>query len=392
VTAPIDELVDHVAIDAADRAQLAALHAVLAPQLSAIADAFHAAVRRQPRAAALLSRPHARERLRATLIDWMSTGLRGPYDETFHAARSRIAHDHVELGLDAHHLVLALHVIRRAYRDRIAAAYAPDARDAVDRAVDKLLDLELAVMLRDHQLDSEAKRVASERQRRLEQVEAMQTLCAGLAHEVRNPLNSAKLQLQLSVRRLRRGGDDPRLVEPIELAEHEIDRLTVLLDEFLAFARPAALDLHAHDVASLVRDVVEQERPRAARRGAELSLGDDLPPIIAELDAVKIRQVIDNLVCNAIEAVRTGGRVTVAVAPLGDQIQIEVSDDGDGIPPDVLPRIYEPFFSTKEGGTGLGMSIAHSLVALHGGSIDVASSSRGTRFRVAVPRSQRARG
>lgn len=391
MTALIAEVVDHIAIDAEDRAELLALHGLLAPHFSAIADAFYAAALRQPRAAAMLSSPQVVAELRATLIDWMSTGLLGPYDDAFDAKRSKIGRDHVALGLDAHYLVIALNVVRRAYRDRIAATYALAKLHSVSRAVDKLFDLELAVMLRNYQLDSEAKLVASERRRRLEQVEAMQTLCAGLAHEVRNPLNSAKLQLQLAVRRLRRGGDDPRLVEPIELAEHEIDRLTVLLDEFLAFARPPALDLRPHDVTSLVRGVIEHERPQAARRGAALSLGEASVPIIAEIDAVKIRQVVDNLVCNALEAVSTGGHVTVAVEHLGEHVQIRVTDDGAGIPSAVLPRIYEPFFSTKEGGTGMGMSIAHSLVTLHGGSIDVASSSGGTTFRIAVPRSQRAR-
>jgi two-component system, NtrC family, sensor histidine kinase HydH len=392
VTGAVHEGGEPIAIDAEDRAHLVALHDLLAPQFSAIADAFDAAALDQPRTAARLASPRQVAELRAALIDWMSTGLLGPYDDAFYARRSKIGPDHAEIGLDARDLVLALDVVRRAYRERIAAAYAPAQVLAARRAVDRLLDLELAVMLRNYQRDAAAKLVASERQRRLEQVEAMQTLCAGLAHEVRNPLNSAKLQLQLATRRLRRGGDDPRLVEPIELAEHEIDRLTVLLDEFLAFARPPALDAHSYDVTSLVRDVIAQDRPLAVLRGAALSQIAPATPILAEVDAVKLRQVVDSLVCNAIEAVSAGGQVSVAVEDLDDHVHIRVTDDGPGIPADVLPRIYEPFFSTKEGGTGMGMSIAHSLVALHRGSIDVASSPRGTTVRVAVPRRQRALG
>jgi signal transduction histidine kinase len=389
VTAVVDEIVAYIAFDDADRARLVALHAVLAPAFAAIADAFYAAAQTSAKASAILGGTGHATRLHATLVDWMSTGLLGPYDEAFHAKRSRIGRRHVEIGLDQHYMVTAINVVRRAYRDRIVAAYPPAEAHAVGHAVDKLLDLELALMLRHYQLDSETRLIASERQRRLEQVSAMQTLCAGLAHEVRNPLNSAKLQLALVDRRLRRGGDDPKLVEPIELASYEIDRLTNLLDEFLAFAQPPDLDPHPHDVVSVVRDVVEQDRPLAARRGAALLLAE-APPLVAEIDAIKIRQIVDSLVCNAIEAVTAGGRVTVAVEQVADQIHIRVTDDGAGIPSDVLPRIYEPFFSTKEGGTGMGMSIAYSLVALHHGTIDVASSPAGTTFQIAVPRRQAA--
>ena len=164
MTGFLDELVAHIAIDAADQAQLVALHRTLAPQLSAIADAFCVAALDQPRTAAMLSSPRRVAALRAALIDWMTTGLLGPYDDAFYARRAQLAHDQAALGLGAHDLVLALSVVRRAYRDRIAAAYAPAELPAVERAVDKLLDLELAVLLRTYQLDSEAAVVASERQ------------------------------------------------------------------------------------------------------------------------------------------------------------------------------------------------------------------------------------
>ncbi len=387
MTEVLDEIITYVALNEADRARLVALHAVLAPEFSAIADAFYVAAQTSAKAASILGGPGRAARLHATLIDWMSTGLLGPHDAAFYVKRARIGRRHVEIGLDQHYMVTAINVVRRAYRDRVVAAYPPAEAHAVGHAVDKLLDLELALMLRHYQIDSEARLVADERQRRREQVEAMQTLCAGLAHEVRNPLNSAKLQLALVDRRLRRGGDDPKLVEPIELAGYEIDRLTELLDEFLAFARPPSLDPRPHDVVSVVRDVVESDQPLAFRRGAQLTLAE-VAPVVAEIDAVKMRQIVDSLVCNAIEAVTAGGHVEVAVEQVADQIHIRVTDDGTGIPSDVLPRIYEPFFSTKEGGTGMGMSIVHSLVALHHGSIQVASSPTGTTFQVAVPRRQ----
>ncbi len=391
MTSFLDEMLAYVALDADDRAKLVALHGVLAPEFPAIADAFYAATQANPVTAAILTDPAQVARLRSSLVDWMSSGLLGPYDSDFVARRSRIGHRHVVIGLAQHYMVAAMNVVRRAYRDRISAAYPAAEAHAVGNAVDKLLDIELAIMLRHYQLDSEDKLIANERQRRLEQVEAMQTLCAGLAHELRNPLNSAKLQLELAARRARRASDDPKLVEPIELAGHEIDRLTTLLDEFLAFARPHALDPQQEDVISVVRRVVEHDRPFAAQRGAELAFVAGDNPIFADIDAPKVNQIVDSLVCNAIEAVTSRGHVTVTVAPVDGHVHIRVTDDGPGIPADVLPRIYEPFFSTKEGGTGMGMSIAHSLVALHHGTIEVSSSPSGTTFDVMIPRRSRSR-
>jgi len=385
VTAWFEELVASVALDDDDRARLAALHPMLAPAFPAIADAFYDAAEANATTAAILTDAAQLARHRSSLIEWMSTGLRGPYDDEFLARRQRIGHRHVEIGLAQHHMITAMGVVRRAYQGRIAAAYPPVEAHAAGIAVDKLLDVELAMMLRHYQIDFNDQLIAGERKRRLEQVEAMQTLCAGLAHEVRNPLNSAKLQLELATRRLRRSGDDPKLVEPIELASHEIDRLTTLLDEFLAFARPNALDPRPQDVRPVVRDAMEQDRALAVRRGAELTLVLAPEPIVADIDAPKVQQIVANLVCNAIEAVTAGGHVTVAVVPASAHVHIRVSDDGPGIPAEVLPRIYEPFFSTKEGGTGMGMSIAHSLVALHRGTIEITSSRSGTTFDVAVP-------
>jgi signal transduction histidine kinase len=385
VTTSVDEMVDSVGLDAGDRARLIALHDVLAPQFSAIADAFHAAARRHAGAAAILSDPAQIARLRSTLIDWMSTGLLGPYDDAFCARRSRIALRRVEIGLAQHDMILGIHLIRRAYRGVVIATYRPPEAHAVSDAVDKLLDLELALMLHDDPRGSEERALAGERLRRLDQVQALKTLCAGLAHEVRNPVNSAKLQLALATRRLRRGGD-PALLEPVELAGHEIDRLTTLLDEFLAFAQPAALSPQSEDLVALVRGVVEHDRGIAEQRGARLTFVAAPEPIIAEIDAAKIRQVVENLVGNALEAVTAGGHVSIAVVPTDDHVHIRVTDNGPGIPTGMLPRIYEPFFSTKEGGTGMGLSIVHSLVALHHGTTDVTSSPAGTTFDVAVPR------
>ncbi len=378
---PLEELLAYVELGDEDRARLRALHPVLSPSFPAIAERFYEAVWKNPAAAAVLRGPEQVERLRVTLIDWMSTGLLGPHDEAFYEKRSRIGRRHVQIGLAHQYMFTAMNVVRIAYIDRVLAAY-PDPGPTI-RAVEKLIDIELEIMVRHYQLDSEDKLIARERRAQAERITAMQTMTAGIAHEVRNPLNSAKLQLELLGRRLRKTVDDDRLVEPCELAQREIERLTLLLNDFLAFARPPELVVQDRDVFQIVSGVIDLERATAELRGVELELGP-VRRLVAHVDAGKIHQLVLNLIRNAIEA----GSRHVKIALDGDDtgVMIAVTDDGPGIPDDIQSRIYEPFFSTKQSGTGLGMSIVHSLVALHGGTIELTSSPRGTRFAVRLPR------
>ena len=381
----LQEVLAALRLDDGDRARLVALHGRIAAELPAIAQLFYDELYANPTAAAVFKSAEQMVGLRGTLVTWMSSGLLGPYDAVYGQARARIGQRHVAIGLPQHLMFTSMNLIRNEYHRCIDSSY--DAHEAaqVSRSVDKLLDMELALMLRHYQLDSESRLVERERRIQSDRVVAIQTLSAGLAHEVRNPLNSAKLQLELLERRLRKDGDDPKLVEPVELAGHEIARLTQLLNEFLAFARPPDLHLGEHDIVAIAREVVELERPLATQRGATVELVTD-PAVSARLDSAKLHQIIQNLVRNAIEAVGVGGVVTVSVRSDHERVFIRVEDNGPGIPDTVRSRIYEPFFSTKESGTGLGMSIVHSMVTLHGGTIDIDSGPTGTRFDIALPK------
>ena len=382
----LEDLFGFVGFDDGDRARLRDLHPRIEPRFGAIADRFYEAVFASPGAAAVLSGPAQVERLRASLVDWMSSGLLGPYDERFYEKRTRIGRRHVAVGLASHYMFSAMTVLRLAYQDGVVELYPPGEALAVMRSVHKLLDCELAIMVQHYELDTEDKLIARERRAQADRILAMQTMSAGLAHEVRNPLNAALLQLELLERRLHRMADDRRLLEPTELAQKEIERLTALLNEFLVFARPPELHPQEHDVVEVVRQVVDLERMTAEQRGVALAVDAEPAQAIAEIDVAKVHQLVLNLVRNACEAVPPGGHVTAGVRVDDARCLIRVSDDGPGIPDHVVPRIYEPFFSTKEGGTGLGMSIVHSLVSMHGGSIDLQTGPGGTAFEVAIPR------
>ena len=387
-----DEIKGYVGFGAKDAAVLASLHPHIAPRFREFADHFYAVILQHPRAAAAITGGQAQvERLKSTLVSWMDSGMKGPHDEAYYQRRSRIGRIHVVIGLPQEFMFTAMNVIRIDFQHAI-----DDLRPVLDGtqqptrdAVNKLFDLELAIMLRYYQSDSEAKLVARERRVLSDRLVAMQTLTAGLAHEVRNPLTAAKLQLELLERRLRKSSGEERLLEPTHLVHHEIQRLTELLNEFLDFARPAQLVVGENDLVAITRQVIELERPSLEGKGVGLALVSTADRVIAWVDPGRVHQIVLNLVRNAIEAVEElggEGKVEVRVAgAVGGGAIVTVVDNGPGIPPEVLARIYEPFFSTKEGGTGMGMAIVHSLVELHGGTIQVETAPGSTEVTVWLP-------
>lgn len=224
-----------------------------------------------------------------------------------------------------------------------------------------------------------------ERRTRLaERLAAVGTLSAGLAHEIRNPLNSAQLQLRLLERRLRKQSQEAKLLEPIALVQSEIQRLSALVQEFLDFARPSEPKLSDSDLADIIEHVTALERLRAEQLDVALKVRI-LRRVRVVADPGKIKQVLLNLVRNAIEATDESGAVTIELDKDGDGACVRVCDNGTGMPPEVVERIFEPFFSTKSQGTGLGMAICHSLVAQHGGHIRIHSSECGTSVEVSLP-------
>jgi PAS domain S-box-containing protein len=225
------------------------------------------------------------------------------------------------------------------------------------------------------------------RVRQTEKLAAVGTLAAGLAHEIRNPLNGAQLHLTFLERGLRRAGvEDPDTHDAVRVVGEEIRRLSELVSEFLDFARPKPLEKKLHSVRAICERAVQLVSAAAAAGGVTVSL--DLPDTDLELDVdgAKVEQVLLNVLQNAVEATAPtgGGSVTVRVRRQPRRAIIEIEDDGPGLPSPDAP-IFDAFFSTKPQGTGLGLAIAHRIVTDHGGDIDVTSHPGRTIFRIALP-------
>ena len=208
--------------------------------------------------------------------------------------------------------------------------------------------------------------------------ERLQMMLAGIAHEVRNPLGGIELWAGILRDDLPPGDEKRTHVAKIE---RETGRLKAVVTEFLEFARRVKPELTPGDLAPLLDEVVEVARPEAAASSITLTL-ERPSPLPCRHDAGQLRRALLNLVMNGIQATDAGGAVTIAArATAGGGVEVTVTDTGKGMDPSTSGKIFAPFFTTKEKGTGLGLAFVREIVADHGGTIGVESAvGKGTTF------------
>lgn len=233
----------------------------------------------------------------------------------------------------------------------------------------------------------ELKRVQAEA-RRSERLAALGQLSAGLAHELRNPLGVIKGSAETLGQKLAEAG--PLEKELCQYISSEVNRLNAIVSRFLEFARPSQLQLQREEVERVVERALESAQAQKPQNSIEIvrHYGKNLPPI--PLDADLCEKVFINLARNAMDAMPEGGRLTVTTARsrLGgrDGIEVAIEDTGMGIPKENLDQIFNPFFTTKSDGVGLGLSIVSKIVDDHRGQLRVTSEpGRGSRFTVFLP-------
>jgi two-component system sensor histidine kinase HydH len=221
-----------------------------------------------------------------------------------------------------------------------------------------------------------------------EQYTEMAALAGGLAHEIRNPLSTIRMNLDLLFEDAVESEDPKtrRMLRKLETIRRECTHLEGLLNAFLQFARAGEMNRVQCDLSHLVAEFVDFYKPEAAKYGIEirLHLDADLPPV--DLDENLVRQALMNLTRNSQQAMPSGGQIEFQTLSRDGHIVLEIIDTGCGITPEAREKLFEIFFSTKQTGTGLGLPTVRKIVEAHGGTIQCDSEpGKGTRFTLSFP-------
>jgi len=213
---------------------------------------------------------------------------------------------------------------------------------------------------------------------------ALGRITSGVAHEVKNPLNAMVLQLEILKAKLAEHGT---AVKPqIETLSSEIRRLDRVVKTFLDFTRPVELRLSETDLEQMLQEVFTLAEPQARQNQVRLTIEKNGPVPKLKVDRDLFKQALLNLVLNGCQAMPSGGELKVRPRKSERRVELEIEDQGVGIPADVQSRIFSLFFTTKPGGSGVGLAMAYRIIQLHNGSIGFSSEpNRGTTFRIALP-------
>ena len=208
-----------------------------------------------------------------------------------------------------------------------------------------------------------------------------------LVHEIRNPLNSINLNLQILEEDLSAENRDSQddLQHRVRRIREEVERLDRILTDFRRYANLPPLTFETCDLALLIEEVLDFNEPEAQRQKVQVNREiQKLPPV--QLDQSQFKQALLNLIINGVQAMEDGGTLTVRAKPLNGEVQIDVEDTGQGIAPEQLDKIFDLFLSTKEGGTGVGLTIVKQVIEGHGGRVNVESKpGQGTKFSISLP-------
>ena len=234
--------------------------------------------------------------------------------------------------------------------------------------------------------DITEKRRIEGRMAQSEKLGALSLLAAGLAHEIGNPLNSINIHLQLIAREIKKLKGTKKVQKLQETVQEEIKRLDDIVHRFLTAIRPLKPRFEQRDINGVIRDVFRLLKHELAEHAVkvDLQLGEHVTSTL--LDVAHLKQAIINLVKNAMQAMPKGGKLLVWTGMQDGSVRIQIQDSGMGIAPEHISRIFDPYFTTRQSGSGLGLMMTHRIVKEHGGEIEVKSESgKGTTFILTLP-------
>lgn len=336
----------------------------------------------------------------------------GPYDEQYRESRLKIGQAHERIGLTpqwylgayALYLNLLQPLIVEEFRNRPAQA------EAVLAALTKVMFLDIQLALEAYiQRSSEKLEFANiqlaelsrslekglsrkekdlqqtqEQLRQTERLAELGTLASGMAHEIGTPMNVILGRAEYLMRRTQ----EETTKKGLETIVAQVERITRIMNQLLTFARRRPIERRPMDLKRTIEDTLEvvQERLKNHRIKVDTAYHDSMPLVYADYD--QMSQVLLNLFINAIHAMPEGGTLRISLEPVDRTVKLTVADTGCGIPKEDLPKVFNPFFTTKEvgKGTGLGLTVVHGIVQEHGGTIEAESElGRGTSFTIVLP-------
>jgi signal transduction histidine kinase len=218
-----------------------------------------------------------------------------------------------------------------------------------------------------------------------ERLAALGRITAGVAHEVKNPLNSMRLWLE-NLKESLPPDSDSSAKQAVQVLDKEIDRLDAVVKRFLDFTRPMDVRLEPTQLSELLKEVLEVAQPQMYKANIQVAqlLPIDVPEVY--VDRALLKQAILNLVLNAGESMPSGGQLRLVLSRRGEMAEISVGDTGKGIPPEHRQKIFQLFFTTRPGGSGIGLASTFRIVQLLNGSIDFTTEvGKGTTFRIELP-------
>ena len=371
----LEELKRYVGWSEVDERALRALHPIAQPRFVAISEVFYETIQAHEGARRSLSNESQIGHLKITLQRWMDTLLAGPWDETYYESRARIGRHHVRIALPQHYMFGAMNVMRRGLNEVIDDSYPhlPAELALARRAVGRILDLELAVMLHTFREDLEAQAA------RVERLATFGQLVGSIGHDLRNPLGV--IETSLFILRGRVGADE-RVTKHLDRIGEQLGVANGIITNLLDMIRNKPLAKERVRLDAVVSGAAEVvARPEALRYRAE-----GLAGLEVDGDPIQLRQVFVNLLSNAVEAAGAEGEVLVLARRAANTVTVTVEDSGPGVDPGTARRLFEPLITTKAGGIGLGLALVKRIVERHGGAVGYEPRlGGGARFTVQLP-------
>lgn len=363
------EVKEYVGFTDEDSERLQAFLPLAEPHFPRISTRFYDAILRHPSAhAAITGGEEQVERLKGTLRSWMASGLAGPHDDAFYQKRCRIGRVHVQIRLPQQYMFTAMNLMRLDFRDVAMETAGGKLEEIIPltKSLDRLFDIELAIMLHTYREDSESRLRASERLATIGQ------LAASIGHDLRNPLGVIESSLFILRKRIK---DEPRAERHLTKISAQVENCNHIVTDLLELAR---------DRPPKFSRVPVERAFSEAREGLpvppDVTIDVEAPAGLAvRADPGLLRQILVNLISNSIIAFegKPGTVFLGAEDRQNGRVRITVGDDGPGFDVDTLPRVFEPLFTTRAKGTGLGLAMVKNVMDRHGGLVQAANRKEG---------------